>query len=174
MSDQPHERPAVSDQRSEGATATALRRLILALIFLSAGAMLVDLLLLEHFETAWQWAPLALLVPVLAIVAVVAFRPSRASVRLLQGAMLACIAAGLLGMFLHYRGNLEFELERDASLRGIALFWETIRGATPALAPGAMVQLGLLGLAFAFRHPALSTFTTRAASGAAPNPTETS
>ena len=158
----------------EGATATALRRLILALIFVSAAAMFVDLLLLEHFETAWQWAPLALLLPVLAIVAVVAFRPSRVAVRVLQGAMIACIAAGLLGMFLHYRGNVEFELERDPSLGGIALFWETIRGATPALAPGAMVQLGLLGLAFAFRHPVLRTFTTRAASGAAPNPTETS
>lgn len=162
-----------SDHLSEGATGTALRRLILGLIFVSAAAMFVDLLLLEHYETAWQWAPLALLAPVLAIVAVVAMRPSRASVRVLQGVMIACIAAGLLGMFLHYRGNVEFELERDPSLRGIALFWETIRGATPALAPGAMVQLGLLGLAFAFRHPALRTITTRAASGAAPNPMET-
>ena len=52
---------------SEGATTIALRRLILALIFLSAGAMLVDLLLLEHFESAWQWTPLVLLVLVIAI-----------------------------------------------------------------------------------------------------------
>ena len=35
-----------------------------------------------------------------------------------------------------------------------------LRGATPALAPGAMVQLGLLGLAFTFRHPVLETLTT--------------
>jgi hypothetical protein len=38
---------------------------------------------------------------------------------------------------------------------GWPLFWEAIRGATPALAPGAMVQLGLIGLAFTIRHPAL-------------------
>ena len=163
----------MTEARAEGANTTALRRLLLGLIFITAGAMLVDLLLLEHFETVWQWVPLALLVPLLAIVIMVGTRPSRASIRALQGAMVASIAAGLLGLFLHYRGNVEFELERDPSLRGVALFWETIRGATPALAPGAMVQLGLLGLAFAFRHPALHTFTTRPASGAATNPTET-
>ena len=144
----------------EGATASALRRLILALIFIGAAGMLVDLILLEHYETVWQWSPLVLLVPVLAIVVAVWFRPSRGLVRGFQGAMIACIGAGLVGLFLHYRGNVEFELERDPSLGGFALFWETIRGATPALAPGAMVQLGLLGLAFAFRHPALDTFTT--------------
>lgn len=159
--------------RAESANTTALRRLLLGLIFITAGAMFVDLLLLEHFETVWQWVPIALLVPLLAIVITVGARPSRASIRALQVAMVACIAAGLLGLFLHYRGNVEFELERDPSLRGIALFWETIRGATPALAPGAMVQLGLLGLAFSFRHPALHTFTTRPASGDASNSTET-
>ena len=147
----------------EGATAAALRRLILALIFIGAAGMLVDLILLEHYETAWQWSPLVLLVPVIAVVVAVWVRPTRAVVRAFQAAMVACIVAGLLGLFLHYRGNVEFELERDPALSGFALFWETVRGATPALAPGAMVQLGLLGLAFAFRHPALESFTTRTA-----------
>lgn len=140
---------------NESLTTSALRRLILALIFVGATGMLVDLFLLEHFETVWQWIPVALLVPVIALVIVVAVRPARATMRSFQGAMAACIAVGLLGLFLHYRGNVEFELERDPSLSGFALFWETIRGATPALAPGAMMQLGLLGLAFTFRHPAL-------------------
>ena len=157
----------------DGPTASALRRLILALIFISAGAMLVDLLLLEHFETAWQWAPLVVLVPVIALVVGVALRPTRAMLRAFQAAMVTCIAAGLVGLFLHYRGNVEFELERDPTLRGLALFWETIRGATPALAPGAMVQLGLLGLAYGFRHPALAPFTTGTARQAPLQPTET-
>jgi hypothetical protein len=56
-------------------------------------------------------------------------------------------ASGLLGLFFHYRGNAEFELERDASLGGLALFWESITGATPALAPGSMVLLAAVGYA---------------------------
>jgi len=57
-------------------------------------------------------------------------------------------------VLLHYRGNVEFERERDPSLSGLALVWEALRGATPSLAPGAMAQLGLLGLAITWRHPA--------------------
>lgn len=140
-------------------TGEQLRRLVLALLLLGAVGMLVDLLLLEHFETIWQWIPIALLAPVIVTMAATVVRPGRRRVRTLQLLMGACIAAGLLGLYLHYEGNLEFELERDPSLRGFALVWETIRGATPALAPGALVQLGLLGLAYTFRHPALRTTT---------------
>ena len=71
--------------------------------------------------------------------------------------MALCVVTGAVGILLHYRGNVEFELERDGSIRGLRLFWEAIRGATPALAPGALSQLGLLGLAYTYRHPSLST-----------------
>jgi hypothetical protein len=38
----------------------------------------------------------------------------------------------------------------------MALFWQAIRAKTPPLlAPGAMVQLGLLGLAYTYKHPLL-------------------
>jgi hypothetical protein len=35
------------------------------------------------------------------------------------------------------------------------LFREALSGATPALAPGTMVQFGLLGLLYTYRHPRL-------------------
>jgi hypothetical protein len=70
--------------------------------------------------------------------------------------MALCLIAGALGVYLHYRGNVEFELEREPTLSGLALLWEAVRGATPALAPGALAQLGLLGLLYAHRHPLLS------------------
>jgi hypothetical protein len=54
-----------------------------------------------------------------------------------------------VGTFLHYRGNVEFELELTPGIRGLALFREAITGATPALAPGAMIVVGLVGLAYA-------------------------
>ena len=136
-------------------TVAALRRLLLALVGVAALGLLAELVLLEHYESAWQYAPLVLLGAVLVAVAVVARRPSLASVRFFQTVMALCVAAGLVGVFLHLKGNVEFELEREPLLRGLALLWEAARGATPALAPGAMAQLGLLGLVYTYRHPAL-------------------
>lgn len=140
---------------SPGDAAAALRRALLALVCLGAGGLTLDLLLLEHFESPWQWAPLVLLAGVLGLGARLVRRPSGGAVRLFRGLMVLCVAAGGLGVYLHYRGNVEFELEREPLRGGLALFWEAIRGATPALAPAALSQLGLLGLVYTFRHPAL-------------------
>ena len=60
------------------------------------------------------------------------------------------VAGGIVGLILHYRGNVEFELEMHPAASGLALFWESVRSATPALAPAAMIQLGLLGLVYAY------------------------
>ena len=47
-------------------------------------------------------------------------------------------------------------MESQPTLAGMALFWEAIRAKTPPLlAPGAMVQLGLLGLVYTYKHPML-------------------
>jgi hypothetical protein len=50
---------------------------------------------------------------------------------------------------------MEFELETYPSISGLALFKEAMMGATPALAPGTMIELGLIGLAYTYRHPLL-------------------
>jgi hypothetical protein len=132
-----------------------LRRLLLAVVLLTIGGLLTELLLLEHYEDPWQFTPLVLLgvavVPTLLLLA----RPSRGAVQAFRAVMALCLVAGALGVFLHYKGNAEFELESEPGLSGLKLFWTAIRGATPALAPGAMAQLGLLGLAITWRHPAL-------------------
>jgi hypothetical protein len=142
------------------ATDAPLRQILLALVLLGAVGLLAELALLEHFDSVSQWIPLALLVVVIgAVVGVLARRGPRA-VRFFQAVMALCVVTGAVGILLHYRGNVEFELERDGSLRGLRLFWEAIRGATPALAPGALSQLGLLGLAYTYRHPALRTSNT--------------
>ena len=67
--------------------------------------------------------------------------------------MAAFLGAGLLGVYLHFAGNVEFAIERTPELRGFALVWKALRGATPALAPGALAQLGLLGLIYTYTHP---------------------
>jgi hypothetical protein len=65
--------------------------------------------------------------------------------------------SGLVGLFLHYRGNVEFERERDPSLHGFPLLWHAITGATPTLAPGTMVFLALIGVAMLLASPNIST-----------------
>jgi hypothetical protein len=132
-----------------------LRPLLLALVAIGAAGLEVELLLQKHYESAWQLTPLVLLGVVLVAAALVWRRPSPRTVRFFQAIMLLCVVAGAVGLFLHYRGNVEFELERESSLQGLRLFWKAVRGATPALAPGAMAQLGLLGLVYSYRHPAL-------------------
>jgi hypothetical protein len=85
----------------------------------------------------------------------VALRPDRLSLRVFQLLMLAVFATGVAGVVLHYRSNVVFELEMYPSLGGRQLIWQSLKGAVPALAPGALVQLGLVGLAFTLGHPGL-------------------
>jgi branched-subunit amino acid transport protein len=132
-----------------------LRRALLALVFIGAGGLVLELLLLEHFESVLQFIPLVLLAAVLVSATLLARRPSVQTIQLFRAVMALCVVAGVVGVFLHYRGNVEFELERQPLRHGLDLFWKAIRGATPALAPGALSQLGLLGLVYTFRHPAL-------------------
>jgi hypothetical protein len=132
-----------------------LRRALLGVLVLGVVGTEAELLLLKHFEDAWQFAPLVLNgVAVLVVVWHVA-APTRASVRALQGTMALFIAGGTTGLILHYRGNVAWELERTPGLAGFELVKMALTGATPTLAPGTMIQLGLIGLLYAYGHPLL-------------------
>lgn len=144
------------DPRAEPDALRVLRRILLAVYFTGALGLAAELFLLEHFEDVWQWVPLVLLAAGLLAGLAVALRPGRAVILGFRALMAAFVAAGAVGAYLHLRGNLEFERESDPALRGAALLWEALQGATPALAPGALAQLGLVGLALAYRHPALN------------------
>ena len=132
-----------------------IRGLLLALVVVTTAGLIAELVLLEHYEDALQWIPLLLLGPGLIVMIIAAARPVRPVIHAVRWTMGSYIAAGLLGVVLHYRGNAEFERERRPSLSGFALVWESLTGATPALAPAALAQLGLLGLVFTWHHPAL-------------------
>ena len=147
---------------------STIRRILLALVLLGIAGLTLELLLLEHTESATQLIPFAVFGTGIAGSVKVALRPTARSIRLFQMSMLLFIVAGLLGLYLHLRGNVEFERETDPTARGLDLIWRSLHGGIPLLAPAAMAQLGLLGLAFAFRHPVLRE-------GAAPTtPQETS
>ena len=147
-----NDRPGFTD----GATLTALRRFLLIVLFASVVGTLLELVLLGHTEDTWQFVPIVLLGLAIPIIAWHWLSQSRASLRALQAAMLLFVASGGLGVILHYKGNVEWELEGDAGMSGIELFVEAMMGAVPSLAPGTMALLGAVGLAYAFRHPALA------------------
>jgi hypothetical protein len=136
-----------------------LRTLLLFTLVVSLAGTLTELLLLEHFEDAWQWAPIVLLAAALVALAWYALDHSAASLNVLRGLMVMCAVSGAVGVLLHYKGNVEFELEMYPDLSGWDLFKDSMMGATPALAPGAMLQIGLVGLAWTFRHPAFTRAT---------------
>jgi hypothetical protein len=133
----------------------SLRQLLLGLLFIGNLGLQVELALLQHADSAAKWIPhVILFIGLLGLIAVY-FRPGRPTFRTLQLVMWAYLVIGLLGVYFHLRGNVEFALERNPSLTGVRLIWKALRGATPALAPGALAQLGLLGLLYAYRHPLL-------------------
>jgi hypothetical protein len=160
--DPPARAPRPTDEPDEG---SLLRRVLLALVALTALGLTVELALLEHVESPSQWVPFVVLAAGLTSAGVVARRATPRALRVFQGVMALCVVAGLAGVVLHYRGNVEFELESDPSARGLDLVWRSLTGATPALAPGALAQLGLLGLAYAYRHPALRRGQPSASAG---------
>lgn len=147
--------PAGGEPPTESPTARSLRTLLLAILSLGVLGTLAELLLLKHYELWWQLVPVVLLTLSIPVIGWCWLSPSRAAVRVMQGLMVMLVFAGLLGLYRHYHGNAEFELEMYPDRAGFELFRESLTGATPALAPASVSWLGLAGLAYAFRHPAL-------------------
>ena len=136
--------------RSSDAIVAVARRVILLIVVLAMAGTFVELLLTEHFADVWQLIPVILLALGLVVVAWHARVPTPSSARILRALMTLFVVSGFLGAFLHYRGNAEFEREQNPRAGRWALFRDAIMGATPALAPGVMIQIGLLGLLYAF------------------------
>lgn len=134
------------------------RRILLAILMVGIAGISLELWLLAHTEDIYMLIPLLLAGVAVAAAVLVALRPAPGTVRLFQGVMVLFLISGVAGMYLHFQVNMEFQLEMDPALSGWALYAKSIVAkAPPALAPGAMIQLGLIGLAYTFRHPALDS-----------------
>jgi hypothetical protein len=145
----------------ESDTLTTIRKLLLGALALGVVGTIGELILLRHIDMPAQWFPLVLLGATVPILFWHSRSPSAASVRMTQRLMFAFIATGVLGVGLHYNGNVDFERELNPSERGWAFVRKTVAGATPVLAPGSMVLLGLVGLAHAYRHPSVDGGVSR-------------
>jgi hypothetical protein len=130
-----------------------VRRFLLGVLIFGVAGMGAELLLIGHVDGALQVIPVVLLACGLAALVWLAASPSLASVQALRVTMALFVLSGFTGVGLHYRGNVQFELEMYPSLAGLELVGKTLTGATPVLAPGSMALLGLVGLGIAHRHP---------------------
>jgi hypothetical protein len=128
----------------------AVRRLLLAALVMGIVGTGTELLLINHVEAWAQLIPVVLLALALPALVWQIAAPRETPVQVFQVTMVLFIAAGLIGLVFHYQGARAFQLEVDPSLNGAALFWKTVRAkAPPALAPGSMIGLGIVGLAYA-------------------------
>ena len=135
-------------------TIRALRRVLLAIFLVGLLGTGTELVLLDHFEDRLQLIPIVLLGLGLVVIIWHVIHQGRASVKVLQFLMVLFVMGGLVGLALHYRGSTEFQLEVNPDLSGLELFLKAIRAkAPPALGPGAMIHLGLVGLAYSYRYP---------------------
>jgi hypothetical protein len=137
---------------------TVLQRLRTWLFILSGlmfGAVLIELILTEHTESAVQWIPFVLAGLALAVLVAVLIRPQRTILRALRAVMALVILGALVGVFQHLQGNLLFELDIRPGTTVGAVLWDALKGAAPLLAPGIMAMAAIVALSGTYEHPAL-------------------
>jgi hypothetical protein len=146
-----------------GSTTDAiLRSCLLGLFAVGATGAGGDLLLIGHTEGIRQWVPLVLLGCGIASAVWCAVGRQPVALRIFQITMVALLLGGTVGLWLHYRGNLEFAREASPGRNGMDLFVTAIQGASPpTLAPATLIHLGLIGLAYTYRHPAVALRSER-------------
>ena len=128
-----------------------LRLWILGVLVLGLIGTVTELILLEHYEQPLQFVPLVLIGLGVVVLAWHAMRPGTASLRSLQIVMGLFVLAGFAGMAAHFNGSAEYQLELDPEMDKWELLEKILHAkAPPLLAPGMMLQMGLLGLAYAF------------------------
>lgn len=137
---------------------TALRSFLLIIFLLGVIGTAAEMLLLGHIEGWRQWIPLALFALSLLVLLCHAVVRRAVTLRIFQVTMLLFLISGAVGCWFHYQAKREFKLETNPDLAGWELFREAIlSGAVPpVLAPGMMIQLGLIGLAYSYSRPSSS------------------
>ena len=128
-----------------------LRIWILGVLVLGLLGTVVELVLLSHYEQPVQLVPVVLIVLALIVLVWHVMGRGAASLRVLMGLMILFVLAGFAGFVAHFHGSAEFQLDLEPSLSTWELLEKVMRAkAPPLLAPGMMMQLGLLGLAYVF------------------------
>jgi hypothetical protein len=138
-------------QQAGADTLGLLRLWILGVLVLGLLGTITELILLSHYEQPVQLVPVVLIALALIVLAWHAKARNAASLRVLLGLMVLFVLAGFAGFVAHFHGSAEFQLDLEPSISTWDLLIKVLQAkAPPLLAPGMMMQLGLLGLAYVF------------------------
>jgi uncharacterized membrane protein len=148
------QRPQAGADNVQADRIELLRRWILGVLVLGLLGTVTELVLLEHYEQPLQFVPLVLIVAGVAVLVWEFRRHDTASRRAVQIVMALFVLAGFVGFVAHFHGSAEYQLELNPEMGNWELMEKVLRAkAPPLLAPGMMLQLGLLGLAYMFSDP---------------------
>jgi uncharacterized membrane protein len=145
------QRPQAGADNVQADRIELLRRWILGVLVLGLLGTVTELVLLEHYEQPLQFVPLVLIVAAVAVLIWEFRQHDTASRRAVQIVMALFVLAGFVGFVAHFYGSAEYQLELNPEMSNWELMEKVLRAkAPPLLAPGMMLQLGLLGLAYVF------------------------
>jgi hypothetical protein len=128
-----------------------LRRWILIVLTIGLVGTITELVLLEHYEKPMQLVPVALIAIGIATLVWHVMKEDPASRRAVIVVMALFVLSGFVGVLVHFLGSAEFQLELEPDMGMWELVEKVMRAkAPPVLAPGMMLQFGLLGLAYVY------------------------
>jgi predicted membrane channel-forming protein YqfA (hemolysin III family) len=135
----------------EHSSTQTLRRFALALCLLGVVTTPIELVLMHHYNDKDQIMPFIFLGLAAIGVAAAWLRPNARVLRGVRVLMVLVVLGSGIGVFEHLKANY-----RDATRGGTVsnLIELVLTGFAPLLAPGILAQVGLLGLAFTYKHPA--------------------
>ncbi len=130
----------------ESRSMTRVAQLLTVVFLAGVAGTLLDLLLLGHVDGWQQLVPVVLLGLGVLVAGGHLVAPHSVTLRAVRWMGLLYVGSGLLGLWFHYQGNVEFEREMAPDAAGWSLIQAALTGATPSLAPGTMVWFGALAL----------------------------
>jgi hypothetical protein len=132
-----------------------LRRFLLAVVAAIFIGSIFELILLDHHEETLQWVPFIVSGIGFIMVGAVWFTPSPTAIKAFRWVMAGVALTSIVGIGLHFNGNLEFTREINPSYSLAESIWPAMKGSYPLLAPGILFLAGILGIAAMYRHPLL-------------------
>jgi len=132
-----------------------IRKILLVMLVASLLGTAAELVTIGHVKPIVQLLPILVLGLSTGAIAAYGISKSGKAIRVLQSAMVLCIVSGFLGIFVHIGVSASEAKSKDKTLEGMKLVRVAITGVAPPLAPAILIQIGLVGLAYSYKHPAL-------------------
>ncbi|MFO1183707.1 MAG: hypothetical protein U1E56_02830 [Bauldia sp.] len=139
-----------------------MRQAIMAVLVLGLIGTIVELVLLEHYEQPTQLIPDVLIAASVLVLLWHGVRNDVASLWAILVVMTLFVLSSFAGFLAHFLGSAEFQMDLHPDMSFFELVEKVLHSkAPPLLAPGMMLQLGLLGLIYAASDERLRRQETR-------------